>query len=143
MSNRDFDFRGMHEKLHKVLGEDFLFEINKFIPKKGPSIDVFENDSTVYVVVEQPGLSPKDGNVNIRIEGFKLLIEGEIPFSYPVKKLIQSERFFGAFKREIDLPYSVQIKGIRAAYKKGLLVITVPKKEEDITENVQIDFEEE
>lgn len=142
MGNREFEFRSMQEKLQKVLGEDFLIEINKFIPKKGPDIDVFETDNQVFVVVELPGLSPQDQNVNVRLEGYKLLIEGQVPYSYPVKKLIQSERFFGKFKREIELRYSVQRKGIRAVYKKGLLVITIPKKEEDETENVQIDFEE-
>ncbi|HHY74006.1 MAG TPA: Hsp20/alpha crystallin family protein [Bacillus bacterium] len=142
MSNRDFNFKGVPEKLQKVLGEDFLIEINKFIPKKGPDIDVFETERDVFVVVEQPGLSPNDNHINIRLEGYKLLIDGVVPYSYPVKKLIQSERFFGSFKREIVLPYSVQPKGIQATYKKGLVVITIPKKEEDESANVQIDFEE-
>ncbi|WP_458414136.1 Hsp20/alpha crystallin family protein [Schinkia sp. CFF1] len=142
MSNRDFDLRGMQEKLQKVLGDDFFNEINKFMPRKGPNIDVFETESDVFVVMEQPGLSPENPKVNIRIEGYKLFIDGEVHYSYPVKKLIQAERFFGRFSREIALPYSVHTQGIRAVYKRGLLVITIPKKEDPEAENVQIDFDE-
>jgi len=142
MNNRDFDFGGMQEKLQRVLGEDFLIEINKFIPKKGPNIDMFETDDYVLVIVELPGLSPDNHNINIHIEGYKLLIVGEVPYSYPVKNLIKSERFFGSFNREIILPYSIQPKGIRAVYKRGLVIISIPKKEKNEAENVQIDFEE-
>lgn len=142
MGNREFDFRGMQDKLQKVLGEDFMTEMNKFIPKKGPSIDMFETEENVYVVAELPGISPNDQNINLRLEGYKLFIEGVIPFSYPVKELIQSERFFGKFKREIVLPYSIMNEGVHATYKKGLLVITIPKREEGEKDQIYIDFDD-
>jgi HSP20 family protein len=41
----------------------------------------------------------------------------------------RSERASGKFVRTVDLPLEVDEGGVRAEYKNGLLVVTIPKAE--------------
>jgi len=47
--------------------------------------NVYRTKNEVVVVVEIPGIKPTD-KINMRLRGFKLLIDGKIPNTYPVSE---------------------------------------------------------
>lgn len=140
----NFDWWNMQDKAHGILGEDFWNQINRVIPKRGPCVDVYKTKNEVVVIVEIPGIKPTD-KINMRLRGFKLLIDGKIPNTYPVSEedMIQSERFLGEFKREIELPHDILTDGkINAQFRNGLIEIRVPKQPLQKEKRISIEFEE-
>lgn len=94
-----------------------------------PALDVEETEDGFTLHVELPGV-PAD-NVDVSIEENVLTISGTRDF-YAEKnadEFRRVERRFGTFHRAVRLPDRVDPDGIAAAFKDGLLTVTVPKAE--------------
>ncbi|MFZ5985638.1 MAG: Hsp20/alpha crystallin family protein [Bacillota bacterium] len=117
------------DSISSILGEDFWNDVSSVLPKRGPCIDVFQTDRDVHVVVEIPGIHTPE-MVKVKLSNFKLIISGKIPYTYQIsqEELLKNERFFGEFKREIELPGSIDPEcEITAQYKNGIIEIKLPK----------------
>lgn len=116
--NRLFDdaFRGFD--LAPVSGS--LFEQSA----RWPSIDVDETDKDVKVTAELPGLEEKD--VQVEVANGVLSIKGEKKTETEDKDRKFSERYYGRFERRIPIEDVDQNK-ISAAFKNGVLTVTMPK----------------
>lgn len=92
-----------------------------------PPVDILENDKDVIVRLEIPGIDPKQ--VDISMVGNQLTISGEKKDEFENKgyDFYQLERRYGAFKRVINLPETVDPDKINAEYLNGLLMIRVSK----------------
>ena len=94
-----------------------------------PALDVEESEDKFTLHVELPGIAADQ--VDVSIEESVLTIAGQRDF-YEDKNsegFRRVERRFGRFHRAIRLPDRVDPEGIEAAYKDGLLTVTVPKAE--------------
>ena len=94
-----------------------------------PALDVEETEDNFTLHVEVPGVSPED--VDVSIEESVLTVAGSRNF-YENKSadgFRRVERSFGTFRRSVRLPDRVDPDGVTAAYKDGLLTVTVPKAE--------------
>lgn len=116
--NRLFDdaFRGFD--LAPVSGS--LFEQSA----RWPSIEVNETDKDVKVTAELPGLEEKD--VQVELANGALSIKGEKKTETEDKDRKFSERYYGRFERRIPIEDVDQDK-ISAAFKNGVLTVTMPK----------------
>jgi HSP20 family protein len=94
------------------------------------AVDVIENPSEFRVTAELPGLDDK--NIEVKCAAGVLTIKGEKREEREEKKedYFLSERRFGSFQRSFRLPESVDADRIEAAFKNGLLTVTLPKKAE-------------
>jgi len=93
-----------------------------------PSVEVVENDKDVRISAELPGLDEKDVEV-LMGEGV-LTIRGEKKSEVEDKERAFSERSYGRFERRIPLPWEVQEDKIDAAFRNGVLTVTLPKSAE-------------
>ena len=94
------------------------------------AIDVHEDDNNYTVVTSLPGV--KAENVNVRLDGNVLVVEGEIPEEIPSgedKRTLVRERRYGKFLRSIRLPQSVDTEKVEAVYNDGVLTLTLAKVE--------------
>ena len=98
-----------------------------------PQIDVDETDKEVRITAELPGLAEKD--VSLEIANGVLSIAGEKKTESEDKARRFSERYHGRFERRIRLQDIDEDKA-SAAFKNGVLTITVPKSPE-ATNNVR------
>ncbi|MGB1548660.1 MAG: Hsp20/alpha crystallin family protein, partial [Alphaproteobacteria bacterium] len=75
-----------------------------------------------------PGLDEKD--ISVTLEDGMLSIKGEKKTEKEEKKknYTMSERSYGSFHRAFRLPEAVEEGKIDAAFDKGVLKITMPKK---------------
>ena len=95
-----------------------------------PPIDVKEGASAYRLSVELPGLTRED--IDLNVEGGALVIrahkveEKEDPSA--THRI--SERHYGRIERSFPLPSDVETGRIEAAYKDGVLKITLPKTAE-------------
>lgn len=130
--NRLFDsfFTGWPERRKDLLASEWA-----------PSIDVAETDEEIVVTAELPGV--KQDEVDITITDDVLTLKGEKKEEKEVKEknYHRVERSYGSFQRSISLPTGVKSDEAKAAYKDGVLHITVPKAEEAKPKQIKIDVE--
>ena len=96
-----------------------------------PRIDVRETDDEVLVTAEMPGLDEKD--FELSLEQGALTVKGEKRHEAEAKEggsLRHLERSYGAFERTVALPCEVEADKAKAAYRKGVLHVTLPKAPE-------------
>jgi HSP20 family protein len=103
-----------------------------------PPVDIYETGDTLVLKAELPGVNP-DG-VEIRVEENTLYLKGERKFEKEVKEqnYHRVERSYGTFTRTFSLPNSIDADKVVAAYKDGVLTLTMPKKEEAKPKTIKI-----
>lgn len=92
-----------------------------------PPADVVETENEIQVMVDLPGLSPKD--IEVKLEGDTLTIQAERKLEKQVKgeNYLRTERSFGSFSRSFVLPSSIDGSKPEARYVNGVLTVTLPK----------------
>jgi HSP20 family protein len=85
-------------------------------------LDVDETDNDVLVQVDAPGFEPDD--FDIQVSGDTLKITAE-------RKAGKGDRrtYERRFQRSVTLPAAVDAEKVEAAYKNGVLELTLPKTE--------------
>lgn len=103
-----------------------------------PAVDVHEDDKSIQVRAEIPGIDEKD--LNITIENNAVTISGQKMEhrDEETRRFLLSERRFGSFQRCIILPEDVKPDSGKASFKNGVLVIDFDKKEVSKPKNITI-----
>lgn len=103
-----------------------------------PSVNVREDTDNFYIEAELPGMSKDD--IQLEVEHNMLSIKGERTFEKKEEgeNYHFVERSYGSFYRSFTLPKNVDGEAIGAEYKDGVLIVTVPKKEEVKPKKVEI-----
>ncbi len=137
-------FRALDD-IHKEINDLFGLSLWKDpFAAKGmltPSLDMWEDEKNIYLEADAPGFEQKD--IHVRLEGNRLTLSAQQEENKEEKKkgYYCCERYHGAFKRSVELPSAVDQSGIKARYKKGVLKISLPKKEEEKGKEISIDVE--
>jgi len=96
-----------------------------------PSVNIKENVDAFKVEVAAPGFEKSD--FNIELNNDILTISSEKQINNEVKedeRVTKKEFSYQSFSRSFTLPELVEDDKITAQYEKGILSITIPKKEE-------------
>lgn len=103
-----------------------------------PACDIYETDKEIVVKAELPGLKKED--VFVSIENNVLMIRGERKFEEEVKRenFHRVERTYGEFLRSFTLPTFIDANKILAEFKDGLLMVTLPKREEAKPKQIEV-----
>ena len=104
-----------------------------------PAADVAEDDKAYHITAELPGLSEKDIEVNL--SGDVLTISGEKreEREQREKSYHFSERRYGSFRRSFAVPQGVDRDKVEAAFKNGVLTLTLPKTPEAAQQKQKIE----
>jgi len=107
-------------------------------PSFSPRLDVVENEGELLVSAELPGLDEKD--FAIEVHGNVLALKGEKKAEHAERKGAWhwTERSYGAFRRVIELPVDVDANKASAAFKNGVLTVTLPKAESAKVRHIQV-----
>jgi HSP20 family protein len=103
-----------------------------------PPVDVYEDEHTVSLKIEVPGIDEKD--IDVRIENNVLTVHGERKFEKEEKEenFRRVERQYGSFTRTFTLPNTVDAEKVAAHYDKGILKIALPKKAEAKPKQIKV-----
>ena len=93
-----------------------------------PQVDVYEEPERFAVLVDVPGVEPKD--IEITAEKGVLTIRGErhAPAQDASSAYRRIERRSGRFLRRFTLPESANLDSITARHTHGVLEVTIPKQ---------------
>ncbi len=95
-----------------------------------PEVDVIEEENSVIIRANIPGLKKED--IDLSVVDDTLILKGEKKQESEVKKenYHRIERSYGFFQRGIPLPSAVDADKVEASYKDGVLEVKLPRKEE-------------
>jgi HSP20 family protein len=95
-----------------------------------PALDLYEDKDNFYVKAELPGMKKEE--IDLSLHDGSLSISGERKQESKVEEaeVYRAERFFGRFQRAVTLPTPVAADRVKAEYKDGILIVTLPKTEE-------------
>ena len=105
-----------------------------------PAVDVYEDENQWVISAELPGMDMKD--IDVKIEDETLKISGERKLEHEDKRenYHRVERVYGSFYRAFTLPRTVDTEKVKAHYEKGILRVTLPKREEVKPRKVNIEI---
>jgi len=105
-----------------------------------PRADVTEDSEGYHFAFEMPGL--KSESVNVRVEEKSLVVDAERmrPERAENAKVHVAERSYGKLHRAFTLPEDAASDNIRAAYKDGVLEVTVPKRSEAKPRKIKVEL---
>jgi HSP20 family protein len=107
-----------------------LWQAPRFSRRRGgyrPSVDVYRSERTgeLTVVAELPGVDPS--RIQIYADERTLVIAGERRRPSAAGRVYQQmEIDYGRFQRQIALAEHVDVQSCKAAYRRGVLTITMP-----------------
>ena len=103
-----------------------------------PRVDVRELEKEFVVRAELPGISKDD--VKLAIENRVLTISGEKKFERNEENhnIHLQETAYGEFSRSFNLGDGIDETKIKADYKDGILIVTLPKSEKAVARQIEI-----
>jgi HSP20 family protein len=115
--------------------ELFKFERDLFRCTAKPAVDIYEDKEKIVLEAEFLGIDPK--GVSIEVDGSILTLKGarkeDKDWEYS-----RIERVAGTFLRSFVLPDVVETDKVSAAYDKGILTVTMPKKVGPVPRRIEI-----
>ena len=140
LSTRTWDPFELHDELyndfHRLLGHAFALAPSPItLPRHRlamvpgtwvPSTDVYEQDGSLVVKAELPGLKKED--IEVSLDRDDLVIRGEHKEEHQAheRHFFRVERSYGSFYRRIPLPPEVKADQISASFSNGVLEARIP-----------------
>lgn len=103
-----------------------------------PAVDIEETKNAYHLKAEVPGLNKEDVKITYSDNVLTLSGEKREEKTEEGKKVHRVERSYGAFQRCFTFPAAVKADKIEAAYKDGILTVTVPKSEDAKPREIEI-----
>lgn len=106
-------------------------------PTTYPLMNVWEDDENLFVEAELPGMEL--GDLEIYVHGDQLAVKGDRKEPGDDKgPWHRRERGHGKFARVLELPLAVDEDKVEAAFKNGVLTITLPKRAEAKPRRIEV-----
>jgi len=106
--------------INDIMGSDFAHT--------SPAVNIFEETDGYSMEIAAPGIAKEDFSINI--EKNVITISSEKKEEETERKVKRREFNFGKFKRQFTLPETVDTQAITAKHENGVLILSLPKKEE-------------
>ena len=126
------------DKLQEELANSFFKPSSLF--EGTPSINLYQNEDEVVVTALVPGLDAESIEMNVVDNHF--LLRG-IPKKEPNEgySLVREEINTSEFMRSFDLPFKINSERVEANLKNGVLVVKLPKREEEKAKKITVKSE--
>jgi HSP20 family protein len=130
----------LQDRINRLFHDNFEREEPLEATSFAPAVDIYEDEHTVTLKVEVPGIDEKD--IDVRIENNLLTVHGERKIETEEKQenYRRVERQYGSFTRTFTLPSTVDAEKVAADYDKGVLKIALPKKAEAKPKQIKVNI---
>jgi len=143
MSSRDWDIFGAAGPLRREL-ERFASallsdrEAAEQDDVWAPPVDIYERDDSLVLLVDLPGFTREE--IDLQVDGQTLTLRGARVRTQPGRGL-RLERPIGRFHRSFRIGVPIDPSRVEAAYRDGVLEISLPKISASGPARVPVDFE--
>jgi len=123
-----------------------MFGLLKTIPKPSfnygsMSVDVFEKDGFLNMVMDLPGLQPEDIDINLENGYLTVLASREDVKEENEKNYYHREIRRGNFSRTFAVGEHITAEDIKAEYNNGVLRLTIPEKEKPEPHKIKVNLQ--
>jgi HSP20 family protein len=102
-----------------------------------PPVDVFENDASITLLADLPGVTREQ--LQVRVDGETLVLEAVAATSAPERmELVYGEAQSSTYRRQFTLSRELDAGRIEAQLRDGVLRLTIPKAEEARPRKIQV-----
>ena len=106
-------------------------------PHVVPPVDVFENEASITLLADLPGV-PRE-QLQVRVDGENLVLEATAATAGPDDmQLVHGEAQIPTYRRQFTLSRELDASRIEANLKDGVLRLTIPKAEEAKPRRIQV-----
>lgn len=127
------------ETLERLTEDLFGFQPMARMESMLPEVDMNETEREIRVSVALPGVDKKDIRIDVSENTLSISCERKEESGGTGRQGYRfREQRYGKFYRSFSLPQAVKAGDVRAAYKNGVLSITMPKQKESKTYHVDI-----
>lgn len=92
-----------------------------------PRVDITDDAKALRVTAELPGMEEKDIEVTLTRDALTIKGQKNQEEEDKGRNYYRMERSYGAFERTVPLPTNIDPQHVQAAFKKGVLTVTIPK----------------
>lgn len=136
------ELRSIQEQMNRLLDLAWQRETGEEL-KEGlwqPPVDIYEDSESVVIKAELPDIDQKD--IEVKIEDNTLTLRGERKQEKDLKKenYHRIERYYGTFQRSFALPHTINQEKVKASCERGVLTITLPKREETKPKQINVEI---
>lgn len=131
----DFD-REMTEMMNRFFGPTEAGW--KTFDEFRPLTNLAETETAYEVTLDLPGVKPEEVRVEMRNGDLWVTGEKKEEKEEKGKTFHRVERTYGRFERLVPLPGTVNEERIEAAYKDGVLKVTLPKAVENKAHRIEV-----
>ena len=103
-----------------------------------PKLNVSQDDASLEISVELPGMNEKDIEVSLDKDTLTIKGEKKADSENQEKSYYHKERSYGAFQRSIRVSDEVEPDNIKASFKDGVLVISLPKAAKEVARVIEV-----
>lgn len=103
-------------------------------------MDIRETNTTYQILLDLPGVKVEDIHLTKHHHEIRISAERHTEQKEEHQSYRRVERHIGSVSRTIALPENADKEHIQADYKHGVLAITIPKLEHEVTEEKRIDI---
>lgn len=138
-------FESLARRVNSLTSEfekGFNVEFGSFSPR----IDISEDEKSIYLNAEIPGIAKDDIKLTINDDNV-LILKGEKKRENKSEEqneqssFIRMERSFGEFTRSFMLPENINKDSISAKFDNGILMVTLEKKEPEKPKEIEVTIE--
>ena len=102
-----------------------------------PPVDVFENEQSITLLADLPGVAREQ--LHVRVDGESLVLEATASTSGPQDmQLVYGEAQYPTYRRQFTLSRELDASRIEAQLRDGVLRLTIPKAEEARPRRIQV-----
>jgi HSP20 family protein len=110
-----------------------LAKLEPDVQKVVPAVNIKETEKDVNIFVAAPGLNKKDFEISVDHNTLTISASKEVEKIEEGSNFVKKEFGYENFQRSFTLPEEVfDVENIKAAYKNGILELSIPKKEKEI-----------
>ncbi|MBF0425544.1 MAG: Hsp20/alpha crystallin family protein [Magnetococcales bacterium] len=134
------NFRMLQNEINRLFEHDVEGH-NSLTAEWALRADIQEEKDRVIIFADLPGIEQKD--ISLNVEHGRLTIAGERRFEESKKPedYHRVERPYGRFSRTFQLPDSIDLEGIQASSRNGVLTVVLPKVEKAKPRSIQVAFD--
>lgn len=108
------------------------------IMAKTPAANIIEEEQQFLIEIAAPGLKKDDFKIKMDKLVLNISVEKEQNQEENESNYTKREFSYTSFSRGFNIPETIDVEKIEAAYEKGILIIKLPKKEEAVLKSREI-----
>lgn len=125
----------MSERSDLVKREETMPDATREIPAVAPLVDIYENEDEILLHADMPGVVKDD--ITVSIDNGKLTLTGTRKIK--TTGAAQWEEFGNVeYRRNFSVPQTIDVAGINAVLKDGVLRLHLPKSEAAKPKQIEI-----